>query len=98
MHMDELVEVYLERFVEILVRCGCDTLPFTRHNFEEQLKKYSQRLLFYSISAVKFMTMDITSDLDADEMMSKGIMTDGNKLFFERTWIIISKYISKGWL
>lgn len=96
-NMDQLLDVYFKKFIEVLDKTECNSSLFRRSNFEYELEVVAKKMLFYSISALKFMTMDVSSNVVANEVI-KGTMVDGNEQFFERTWAIVSKYISKKWL
>lgn len=97
-HLDELLKIYYKRFIEVLKKTNCDSSLFTRASFEENLKRTARQVILSIIIAVKFFTFEVTDDTDTSDIKSSIMSSGGSKLFIERTWNIVKKYLEKGWL
>lgn len=97
-HFDELLDIYHTKFVEVLERTGCDASRFSKRSFEEQLKNDAGGELLRCLVAIKFFTLESPEDMDLNDMKSTVLLSDGNDLYTERTWKIISKYVEKDWI
>lgn len=98
-HLDELMDVYYNRLMDVLKKIGCDTEDLSRKNFDDELDKVAKLDLFRCITAAKFITFDPSeiSKIDMDNIFSV-IGSPGSKLYYDRINDIITKYIEKGWL
>lgn len=98
-HVDDLLDVYYDRFVQAVDQLQCDPSPFAKKNFEEELSQVAKRDMFYCLMALKFFTVEMSPDLvNSDDPLISVLMSSGNQLFLDRAWMMVSKFIEKGWL
>lgn len=97
-HFDELLNIYYDRFIEILTKTGCEIAPYNRKDFDKEFNKIAKIDLLHCITGLKFIT------LDAPEVAKIGnnnvflvMTTDGTPLYFDRLSAVLSKYVEKGW-
>ncbi|XP_011498458.1 PREDICTED: uncharacterized protein LOC105362673 [Ceratosolen solmsi marchali] len=97
-HFDDLLDTYYTKFIKVLNSVHCDVSPFTRKTFDENLKLQGQAELLHCLLAVKFFTIEISNELNLDDLKSSIIMKDASNLFLDRSYTIISKFIEKEWI
>lgn len=97
-HFDELLDIYYDRYVEVLAKTGCDVSAFTKQSFHEQLNRDAKDELFHCILVLKLITSEVPQDMDISDMKSSLLLTDSSKLFLDRSWKIVSKFVEKGWI
>lgn len=97
-HFDELLDIYYDRYVEVLANTGCDVSAFTKESFHEQLNRDSKDELFHCILALKVITTEVHQDMDISDMKSSLLLTNSSQLFMNRSRKIVSKFVEKGWI
>jgi hypothetical protein len=97
-HFDELLDIYYKKFIEVLDSTDCDISPFSRKSFDENLKVEAQCELFHCLVAVKFFTFEVSDDVDFDDMKYSIMLSDASKLFLDRSYMIVSKFVERGWI
>ncbi|XP_031781523.1 uncharacterized protein LOC116416639 [Nasonia vitripennis] len=97
-HFDELLDIYYDKYVEVLARIGCDVSAFTKESFHKQLDKDGQDELFHCILVLKIITTEVSQEMDIGDMKSSLLLTDSNQVFMDRSWRIVSKFVEKGWI
>ncbi|XP_023245852.1 uncharacterized protein LOC106639834 [Copidosoma floridanum] len=97
-HFEDLLDTYYAKFINVLETVGCDTSPFTRESFDEQLKNDAKNELFHCVMALKVFTNEKSDDLDLNKMDSQIFSAKGSGLYLDRVWNAVSKFAEKGWL
>ena len=97
-NFEELLDLYHSKLLKVLQKLRCDTRPFSRDCFNEQLKKDASDQFYRCLIALKFFTHDAQEDLDLHDLKSEVMMSDASTLFIDRLWKVASKFVEKGWL
>ncbi|XP_031781532.1 uncharacterized protein LOC100679280 isoform X2 [Nasonia vitripennis] len=97
-HFDELLDVYHSRFVDVLAKVGCNVSPFTKENFIEEFNRVAKNELFHCAMALKFITMEVQQDDDLGDIKASVMLSSAEKIFFDRSWKVVSKFVEKGWI
>lgn len=96
--MDELLDIYYERFIDTLRQTGCDISPFTRESFDQELKKAAKISYLRCIMVIRVFTDTREDDRSVkQDLVTSVIESDGTGLYFDRVWEITSKYLEKKW-
>lgn len=95
---DELLDAYHAKLVEELDKLGIDSSPFTKKSFEENLKLVGKNSFFQCLMAIKFFTLEVDQDMDLNKMKDDVMMSKPSDLYKERVYMIVTKFVEKGWL
>ncbi|KAJ8675799.1 hypothetical protein QAD02_011585 [Eretmocerus hayati] len=98
-HLDELLDLYYNTFVEELKRMKCDVELFTRQSFDTQLKIDAALEFFHAIIAVKFFYAKIDKETyDSSQLDDVVVYSEMSQEGFDKWNQIIQVYIERGWL
>ncbi|XP_058804533.1 uncharacterized protein LOC131671812 [Phymastichus coffea] len=95
---DELLDTYHNSLIDVLTKTGCATSPYSRKSFDERLKKEANSELLRCLFAAKFFTQETSDDIDLNDMVNSVTMSKTTNLYLERSWMIVSKFVEKGWI
>lgn len=96
-HLDELLDLYYDKFTTTLKRLGCDTSLFSRDNFERELKK--QAFYEFTICSLvrKFFAFEINTESSTTEIIN-GVFESGcSNAIKQKLQVLIDVYEKKGW-
>lgn len=96
-YLDELLDIYHSNLIQVLSRNGCDISPFTRENFDKQLRNDANPRLLHYLVVAKFITQEL-GDVDLNDMIKIILTSKPSDLYFERAWMMVRKYVEKGWI
>ncbi|XP_001600931.2 uncharacterized protein LOC100116429 [Nasonia vitripennis] len=95
---DELLDIYYEKFIEVLKRIKCDTEPFARDKFDERMKIDAYEEFPHCPFMLKMMCADIKADEKFDSVEKFKDAGSGNERFMSRLRRSVKKFNEKGWL
>lgn len=97
-HFDEMLNLYYENFSELLTKLNCETSLFTKESFEKELKRIASRNLIHTLSALQFIILEVTENMDTNDMKTLLVSSGVSNSYLERSWNIVSKYVEKKWI
>lgn len=97
-HMEELLDIYYERFIEVLTLVKVETSPFSKKSFREELRNIANLDLLRTMIALKLFTLDMTEDVDFNDIKTSVFLAGANNAYLNRVWNVICKYVENGWL
>ncbi|XP_001600876.1 uncharacterized protein LOC100116359 [Nasonia vitripennis] len=95
---DQLLNLYYEKFIEVLKRMRVDTEPFARDKFDARLKIDAYEELLHCSFMLKIMTSEVKEDEqfdNPDKFMQEDSISEG---FRKRIRMCVMKYAEKGWI
>ncbi|KAJ8675787.1 hypothetical protein QAD02_011573 [Eretmocerus hayati] len=95
-HIDELLDIYYESFIDNLRRNFIDTNQFSRDEFDDRLRKDAQIEFLRCNMALSFFTIEITGDMNAEDVRDK-IVNCKSDLYFRKLDNLFKVYLKKGW-
>ncbi|KAL7286199.1 hypothetical protein TKK_0019533 [Trichogramma kaykai] len=98
-HFEDLIDVYHETLLDTLRTLKCDTAPFAREKFDEQLRYDASNQLYRCMMALKFFTMDAAeNNIDLNDLKGTVILSKSNDTYVERLCRMVDKFVEKAWL
>ncbi|CAB0037155.1 unnamed protein product [Trichogramma brassicae] len=98
-HFDDLLDVYHNQLIDSLSRLQCDTAPFAREQFDEQLQHDASDQFSRCMLTLKFITMDTAeNDIDLNDLKGSVVESEANDVFVERLWQAIRVFVEKDWM
>ena len=95
---DELLNCYHGYLIEFLQRLNFDITPCSKEKFDEQLKNDANIEFNHCLMALKFYTVEISSDSDLSDMKTSIMMSNtGKSEFIKRARQLVSTYLKKDW-
>lgn len=97
-HMNELLNLYFNRFIEVLRKIGVDDSAFTKSNFKQDLNRVAKKDLLRTFITLKLFTLEVTEDVDMSDVKNSILLGGGgSKAYLDRIWNVISLYIENEW-
>lgn len=98
-HIEELIDLYHETFIAVLLRMGCDTESFTREKFDAHLMTSAKFEFMHVIFMLKILTLNVQeSEFKTNDMKNFFITYKGNQLFVQRQRKLISYFVQRDWI
>lgn len=97
-HVDELLKIYYETFVDTLNKMKCDSSSYTRDSFDEQLKLEANDMFLRVVVAFVFVTTDVTEDFNYKDTAQTVEFCRSNRNFIERANVAVQNYINRNWI
>ncbi|KAL7286198.1 hypothetical protein TKK_0019532 [Trichogramma kaykai] len=98
-HLDDLLDVYHNQLIDSLTRLRCDTSPFLREQFDEQLQHDASDQFSRCMLTLKFITMNTAeNDIDLNDLKGSVVESKANDVFVERLWQAIRVFVEKDWM
>lgn len=97
-NLDDILNLYYDSFIEVMMRMDCDTSQFTRANFHERINKGAHTEFSHCAIILKILTIDIETDgVEATKLDSLefGI---ANKRFYDRIRQLLLIFIERNWI
>ncbi|XP_046748110.1 uncharacterized protein LOC124412352 [Diprion similis] len=97
MHMDDLVDLYYEKFISHLVRLECDVTLFSRESFDEQFEAAAKVEYLHCMFMTRVVNADTQKDLNMsspEQLFSNEIAEECGKRMIE----ITMQFVEKNWL
>ncbi|XP_070157113.1 uncharacterized protein [Polyergus mexicanus] len=97
--IEELMDLYHETFVAILVRMGCDTESFTREKLDAKLATDAKFEFTHLIFMLKILTLNVQEEeFSTKDMKNFMLSYQGNQAFVQRQRKVISYFVQRDWI
>lgn len=97
-HFDEIVDIYYEKFVELLKRFNCDITEFEREKFDARLKIDAFKEFPHGPYMLKMMTAEYGENFDVSEIKDFMRKDLASPALVRRLRNFVNKFVEKGWL
>lgn len=98
-YIDELIDLYYETFIAVLVRMDCDTESFTREKFDAHLPSSAKFEFMHVIFMLKILTLNVQeSEFKNKDMRNFMLSYQGNQIFVQRQRKLISYFVQRDWI
>lgn len=95
---DELLIIYYETFLSILVRFGMDLSPYSRVSFDEQFKEEARNMFTYIMISMKFTTTDAGQDFEMKNIINDVVLGKCSEDYIERVNVLVQQYMKRVWV
>ncbi|CAL1684010.1 unnamed protein product [Lasius platythorax] len=97
--VEELMDLYHETFLAVLARMGCDTEPFTREKFHDELMTQAKFEFMHLIFMLKILMLNTQEEeFKKNDMQNFMKSYQGNQAFVQRQRKVILYFVQRNWI
>lgn len=97
-HLDDLLDLHYQTFIQTLERFCYDTTPYTTTSFDSELKKQARLIFAFTVLLIKFIAFDDAKDKKRDKTLIISLIHgDATDLYTHKLIKLVEIYEKKGW-